>query len=95
MDDLIERVNSADQEIAELKTRLVACGDIKADKLEKIHGIGPVISKKLNDAGIYTFEELGVLSQERVEEIVGPEIRNLADEDSLIREAREFAKKKS
>ena len=47
VDDLIERVNSADQEIAELKTRLVACGDIKADKLEKIHGIGPVISKEI------------------------------------------------
>ncbi len=88
------QLNAAREEIADLKKRLVACGEIKKDKLQKIKGIGPVIEGKLNDAGIYTFDDLGVLNQQRLEEIVGEDIRNLADEDELIRQAKQFAKER-
>ncbi len=63
----------------------------RRDPLEVIHGIGPVIAGKLNAAGVYTFEGLAALSPAEMEAIIGPEIRNLADEQDLIREARELA----
>lgn len=63
----------------------------RRDPLEVIHGIGPVIADKLNQAGIYTFEGVADLTPAEMEIIIGPEIRNLADEVDLIREARELA----
>ena len=33
------------------------------DDLKIVKGIGPVIERKLNDAGIYTFEQLGNLTR--------------------------------
>ncbi len=63
----------------------------RRDPLEVIHGIGPVIAGKLNAAGVYTFEGLAALTPAEMETIIGPEIRNLADEQDLIREARELA----
>ena len=64
------------------------------DDLKVIKGIGPVISKKLNQAGIYTFRELGNLSADRLREIVGDVIQRLANEDSLIEQAKILADKK-
>ncbi|TAK10918.1 MAG: hypothetical protein EPO32_14020 [Anaerolineae bacterium] len=80
------RSGSAD-EIARLRAQLHA----RRDPLEVIHGIGPVIADKLNAAGIYTFEGLAELAPADMETIIGPEIKNLADEASLIKEARELA----
>ncbi len=65
-----------------------------ADDLKVIKGIGPVISKKLNQAGIYTFRELGNMTPDRLREIVGDVIQRLANEDSLIQQAKILADKK-
>ncbi len=64
------------------------------DDLQQIRGIGPVIAKKLNDAGITTFAELADLTVTQLEEIVGEEIRRLADEEDILRQARELAARK-
>jgi predicted flap endonuclease-1-like 5' DNA nuclease len=77
-------------EIDRLKAQL---SNLK-DPLETIHGIGPVIAGKLYAAGVYTYEGLANLTQDEVEEIIGDDIRNLADEKALIREAKEFAEMK-
>lgn len=74
-------------QVAKLRAQL----SNRRDPLEVIHGIGPVIADKLNDAGIYTFEGVAALTRPEMEAIIGPEIRNLADEDSLIREAKDLA----
>lgn len=67
---------------------------VPADDLIVIKGIGPVIARKLNEAGIYTFSALGALTPERLREIVGDAIQRLADEDSIIQQANELARRK-
>jgi predicted flap endonuclease-1-like 5' DNA nuclease len=50
-----------------------------------------VIERKLNEAGIYSFEQLGSLEAEDLRRILGKTIQRLADEDALLRQARELA----
>ncbi len=63
------------------------------DDLKVIKGIGPAIEKKLNSAGIYTFEALARLSVEDLEKILG-NARRLAKEGSLIEQAAALAQKR-
>jgi predicted flap endonuclease-1-like 5' DNA nuclease len=60
------------------------------DDLQAIRGIGPVIEKRLNHAGIYTFEALARLSVEELEGILG-NARRLAKEGDLISQAKTLA----
>jgi len=39
------------------------------DDLKQINGIGPFIEEKLNNLGIYTFEQVGALDEEMVEDL--------------------------
>jgi len=61
------------------------------DDLKVIKGIGPAIEKKLNNAGVHTFEALSGLTTEELENILGNASR-LAQEGSLISQARKLAK---
>ena len=61
------------------------------DDLQAIKGIGPAIEKKLNNAGIQTFEALARLSTEELENILGS-TRRLVQEGNLIAQAKELAK---
>lgn len=63
------------------------------DDLEVIKGIGPVIAKKLNDVGICSFADLAALTPERLRELVGDVISRLADEESIILQAKQLAEK--
>ncbi len=74
--------------------RMAAIAVPTPDDLIVIKGIGPVIARKLNQAGIYTFQDLAALKKERLREIVGDMIQRLADEDDIIQQARELAAKK-
>jgi predicted flap endonuclease-1-like 5' DNA nuclease len=67
---------------------------VKPDDLKVIKGIGPVIERKLNDAGIYTFEQLGDLTVSGLRRILGNSIERLSDEESLLRQARDLARRK-
>jgi large subunit ribosomal protein L21 len=64
------------------------------DDLKVIKGIGPVIERKLNAAGIYTFEQLGNLTASGLRRILGDAIERLSDEESLLRQARDLARQK-
>lgn len=64
------------------------------DDLKVIKGIGPVISKMLNEAGITTFEQLGALDVTRLRAILGDMIERLSDEESLLEQARQLAQRK-
>ncbi len=64
------------------------------DKLQKIKGIGPVIEKKLNEAGVYTFEQLASKNTEYLREVLGAVIERLADEDAIIQQAQLLADQK-
>jgi len=62
------------------------------DDLKAIRGIGPAIEKKLNNAGILTFESLAGLSTEELEHILGS-TRRLVQEGDLISQAKKLAKR--
>jgi len=64
------------------------------DDLKVIKGIGPVIERKLNEAGIYTFEQLGELTAADLRRILGNVIERLSDEDALLQQARVLARQK-
>jgi predicted flap endonuclease-1-like 5' DNA nuclease len=77
-------------------------GDVEArpaarvvpDDLKVIKGVGTVIERKLNEAGIYTFEQLGNLTAGDLRRILGNTIERLADEESLLQQARDLARRK-
>ncbi len=88
-----EELKAAHEKIAALEAELENCGEIRIDPLEKIKGIGPVIKKKLNEGGVYSFKQLGKLTPADLEAIVGEEIKRLADEEVIIQQAKELAEK--
>jgi predicted flap endonuclease-1-like 5' DNA nuclease len=63
------------------------------DNLKTIKGIGPAIEKKLNNAGIHTFDALARLSVEELENILGNS-RRLAQEGNLIEQAKKLAQQR-
>ena len=67
---------------------------LKKDDLKLISGIGPVIAKKLNEAGITTFEQMAKLKPNQLEDILGEMVKRLSDEAALIAQAKELARKK-
>jgi large subunit ribosomal protein L21 len=67
---------------------------VAPDDLKVIKGIGPVIERKLNDAGVYTFEQLGNLTTSGLRRILGNTIERLSDEEALLRQARDLARQK-
>ena len=64
------------------------------DDLKIVKGIGPVIERKLNEAGIYTFEQLGNLTVADLRRILGNVIERLSDEEALLQQARDLARRK-
>ena len=64
------------------------------DNLTAIKGIGPVISKRLNQAGIYTYEQLAELTLDEFEEALGDLLQRFINERSILRQALELASKK-
>ena len=77
------------------KTRPISDREGK-DNLQAIKGIGPVISKRLNEAGIYTFKELSQLTPDELEEILGSLIKRFfPGEEGMIAQAKEFAQQKA
>jgi len=63
------------------------------DNLKVIKGIGPAIEKKLNNAGIHTFEALARLTNEELENILGS-TKRLVQEGNLITQANKLARQK-
>ena len=53
-----------------------------------------MIERKLNDAGIDTFEQLGNLTAADLRRILGNAIERLSDEDALLQQARDLARRK-
>jgi len=65
-----------------------------SDDLTLINGVGPVIAGMLHDAGVDTFEQLAALPLEKLRDILGDLVERLVDEQSLLDQAREFAREK-
>ena len=77
------------------KTRLLR-DEAGNDNLQAIKGIGPVFSKRLNEAGITTFEQLSNLTSQEMEDILGTLYKRFYSKQESIRlQAREFAQLKA
>lgn len=64
------------------------------DDLKSIKGIGPQMEKKLNEAGIYTFDEMARLTTSDLQLILGISKRATQNADNLLTQAKKFAKAK-
>ncbi len=63
-----DRANQARKELQALfGTRIKMVNEEDKDDLQNINGIGPFIEEKLNDIGIYTFEQISQLDAELIQ----------------------------
>ena len=68
----------------------------KKEILEVLKGIGPASVKRLNQAGVHTFDDLARLTPEELRKILGNVLRRAGiTEELVIAEARKFAQQKT
>lgn len=68
----------------------------KKEILEVLKGIGPASVKRLNKAGVHTFDELAQLEPEQLRAILGSVLKRAGiTERQVIAEARKFAQQKT
>lgn len=96
---LKERIASLEKEL-ERKVKAVKAAPLRDragnDNLQAIHGIGPAFSKRLNEAGIHTFEHLSRLTPRKLEEILGTLFKRFfSKENTTLAQAKEFAQQKA
>ncbi len=65
-----------------------------ADDLKKIKGVGPVIEKRLNKAGIYKYEQIAELTLDEFEEALGDLLQRFISSRRILRHAGELADEK-
>jgi predicted flap endonuclease-1-like 5' DNA nuclease len=97
--DLKERIASIEAKVSRksqlAKTRPTS-DRAGRDNLQAIKGVGPVISKRLNEAGIYTFDELARLTPDELQEIMGPLAKRFfPKQERILTQAKEFAEQKA
>jgi predicted flap endonuclease-1-like 5' DNA nuclease len=63
--------------------------EAKSDDLARIQGIGPAYGQQLNDAGIYTFEQLALATPKNIRQFTGV---SRWDPEEWITEANELSK---
>jgi predicted flap endonuclease-1-like 5' DNA nuclease len=61
------------------------------DDLKQIKGIGPVMEKKLNAAGVNTYEQFSRLTTQELQNILGISKRVVQSADNLITQAKKLA----
>jgi len=98
-DELKERIISLEEEINKSPDPFITTpltNRSGRDNLQAINGIGPAFTKRLNEAGIHTFEQLSKLSSKDMERILGTLFKRFFSEDNtIIAQAKEYAKQKA
>ena len=90
-DDAMSSPEVPRSSVVEIESQPVS--KVVPDDLKVIKGIGPVIERKLNEAGIYTFEQLGNLTPADLRKILGNVIERLSNEEALLQQARDLARR--
>jgi predicted flap endonuclease-1-like 5' DNA nuclease len=68
----------------------------KREILDVLKGIGPASVKRLNKAGVHTFDDLARLAPEELRNILGNVLKRAGiSENQVIAEAEKFAKQKA
>lgn len=91
--DYSKLLDTKEQLMAEVKpVRLKT----KKEILEVLKGIGPASVKRLNRAGVHTFDDLAQLKPEELRNILGNMLRRAGiTESQVIAEAEKFAQQKT
>lgn len=84
-----QRANKLQNSPAQVETIIII-----PDRLQKVKGIGDVYARELNEAGIYTFEDLANSTPQQILDIVKPEKWQDVEPQEWIEEAKSFAKAK-
>lgn len=93
---LKERVAELEAEINQIKATALIGHLLNKDgshNFEAIKGIGPAFAKRLNESGVHTFEELGQLTAQDMERILGTLYKRFfaKKENTILTQAKEFA----
>jgi predicted flap endonuclease-1-like 5' DNA nuclease len=93
--NLRERIAALEEELDRRSTSvdITAITDTKGnDDLQAIKGVGPVFAKRLNEAGVYTFEQMARLTPREMEAILGTLFKRFFSKENTIHaQAKEFA----
>jgi predicted flap endonuclease-1-like 5' DNA nuclease len=94
---LKERIDDLEAEVSQIKASAIIGHLLNKDgthNFEAIKGIGPAFAKRLNDAGIRTFERLAQLTAPDMEKILGTLYKRFFAKkgDTILAQANEFAK---
>ena len=93
---LKERVAELEAEINQIKASALIGHLLNKDGMQNfqaIKGIGPVFAKRLNESDVRTFEELGQLTAQDMERILGTLYKRFfAKKNNIIPQAKDFAK---
>jgi len=90
-DQLAALVDQHKAENDQLKAQLVSGAADVLDPLVDIDGIGKVFEKRLQDAGVKTFAQLGQMTPDQIREIIKPENWQKIEPEKWIEEAKSFA----
>ena len=94
--DLKARLSELETEISQIKASAMVANLLNKDSthnFQGIKGIGPVFSKRLNEAGIRTFEQLAQLTPQDMEKILGTLYKRFfSKKNTVLTQAKEFAK---
>jgi predicted flap endonuclease-1-like 5' DNA nuclease len=94
--NLKARLGELEDEISRIKASALIGHLLNKDgthKLEAIKGIGPAFSKRLNEAGIHTFEQLAQLTPQDMEKILGTLYKRFfSRKNTILAQAQEFMK---
>jgi predicted flap endonuclease-1-like 5' DNA nuclease len=61
------------------------------DDLKMIKGIGPKMEQKLNDAGVYTFDQMSRLTAAQLQAVLGLSKKVVQSSDNYISQAKKLA----
>jgi predicted flap endonuclease-1-like 5' DNA nuclease len=93
---LKECIADLEAEISQIKAAAIIGHLLNKDgthNIEAIKGIGPAFAKRLNEAGILTFEQLAQLTPQDMEKILGTLYKRFfSKENTILAQAQEFAK---
>jgi len=94
--DLKARIADLESEINQIKASALIGHLLNKDSthnFQAIKGIGPAFSKRLNEAGISTYEQLAQLTPQDMEKILGTLYKRFfSKKNTILTQAKEFAK---
>jgi predicted flap endonuclease-1-like 5' DNA nuclease len=90
------RLTEVEGELGQIKASAMIAHLLNKDgshNFQTIKGIGPTFSKRLNQAGTLTFEQLAQLTPQEMESILGTLYKRFfSKENTILTQAEEFAK---